>query len=212
MKIALVAPTGKIGTEIAKEALRQGHEVIGLVRSHRAPPVQLEDVKFKVVDIHDLSAFAEAIEGADVLASAYGAHGDHIETVVDAAKSIIAAARLGNVKRVIVVGGAGSLEVSPGEILVNAPSFPAEYRPYGLAHDKAFTLLKTADDLDWTFFSPAAEIGPWEKIGDYKIAAKTLQKNANGESRISYGDYAEAFVAEIEQPKYLRNIVTVAYR
>ena len=100
---------------------------------------------------------AKAIAGADVLASAYGAHGDSIDTVVDAAHALVAAARAANIKRVIVVGGAGSLEVAPGVLLVDAPTFPAAYRAYALAHNKAFHVLKSANDLDWTFFSPAAE-------------------------------------------------------
>ncbi|NSX89154.1 NAD(P)-dependent oxidoreductase [Agrobacterium tumefaciens] len=212
MKIALVAPAGKIGTEIAREALRKGHEVVGIVRTHRTAPAGLEAVNFKAVDIHDTAEFADAIKGSDVLASAYGAHGDQIDTVIDAAKSIVAAARAAHVNRVIVVGGAGSLEVSPGELLVNAPTFPTEYKPYALAHHKAFQYLQTADDLDWTFFSPAAYIGPGQKAGDYNVAAKTLQKNAHGDSKIYYPDYAEAFIAEIELGKYIKNIMTAAYR
>ncbi|MDR9837802.1 NAD(P)-dependent oxidoreductase [Herbaspirillum huttiense] len=212
MKIALVAPTGKIGSEIAKEALRQGHHIVGIVRSARVAPEGMGSIDFKVLNIGDTAAFADAIKGVDVLASAYGAHGDQIESVVGAAKSIIAAARAANIKRVIVVGGAGSLEIAPGSFLVDAPTFPPAYKPYAVAHDKAFQFFKSANDLDWTFFSPAAEIGPGEKIGNYKVAEKILQKNANGVSKISYADYAEAFVAEISRGEYIKNIMTVAYK
>ncbi|WP_323665775.1 NAD(P)-dependent oxidoreductase [Pectobacterium punjabense] len=212
MKIALVAPTGKIGSEIAKEALRKGHKVIGIVRTPRNAPEALKAVEFKVVDIFDTHAFAEAIKGADVLASAYGAHGDHIDTVTEAAKAIVSAARVAGIKRVIVVGGAGSLEVAPGSKLVDAPYFPEDYRPYGQAHDRAFQIINKASDLEWTFFSPAAEIGPGAKIGHYHVAAKTLQKDTKGKSSISYPDYAEAFVAEIENSNYVKNIMTVAYK
>ncbi|UZE23837.1 NAD(P)H-binding protein [Pseudomonas sp. B21-056] len=212
MKIALIAPTGKIGSAIAKEALCQGHDVIGIVRSARKAPEGLEAVHFKVADITDTTSFANAIKGADVLASAYGAHGNEIDTVIDAAKSIVAAAREARIKRIIVVGGAGSLEVAPGSILVNAPYFPVDYRPYGLAHDNAFKIIRSCDDLDWTFFSPAAEIGPGEKLGNYTVAAKTLQKNAEGLSKIFYPDYAEAFIAEISQCNFIKNIMTISYR
>ena len=212
MKIALVAPTGKIGSEIAKEALRRGHDIIGIVRSQRTAPTGLEAVRYKMVDIADQAAFSEAIQGTDVLASAYGAHGDHIDTVVDAARHIVAAARAANVKRVIVVGGAGSLEIAPGSLLLDAPTFPAAYKPYAVAHNRAFHVIRAADNLDWTFFSPAAEIGPGDKVGNYIVAAKVLQKNAAGASKISYPDYAEAFVDEIEQGNFVRNIMTVAYK
>ncbi|WP_018151372.1 NAD(P)-dependent oxidoreductase [Leeia oryzae] len=212
MKIALVAPTGKIGSEIAKEALRQGHEVIGIVRSDRAAPEGLESVNFKAVDIADTAAFADAIKGADVLASAYGPQHDNIDTVAAAAEAIVAAARAAGIKRVVVIGGAGSLEVAPGLQLVDVPDFPEAYKAYALAHRKAFNVFKTVDDLDWTFFSPAAEIGPGDKVGNYKVVAKTFLANADGHSKISYPDYAEAFVAEIEQGKFLKDIITVAYQ
>ncbi|ELP26664.1 Rrf2-linked NADH-flavin reductase [Pantoea agglomerans 299R] len=212
MKIALIAPTGKIGFEIAKEAIRQGHNVTGLVRNARAVPEGLEGIELRVTDISDTAAFADAIRGVDVLASAYGAHGEHIGTLVDAAHAIVSAARAANVGRIIVVGGAASLEVAPGEKLLDAPYFPSDYYPYGLAHDKAFKIYQAATDLKWTFFSPPAEIGPGEKKGNYKIGGKILLKDAKGESRISYCDYAEAFINEIAQGNHINSITTVAYK
>lgn len=212
MKIALIAPTGKIGFEIAKEALRKGHSVTGIVRTERAVPKGLEGIQLRVVDISDTAAFAKAIRGVDVLASAYGAHGDHIGTLVDAAQAIVSAAREADVKRVIVVGGAASLEVAPGEKLLDAPYFPSDYYPYGLAHDKAYKIYQTANDLKWTFFSPPAEIGPGEKIGNYQSGGKNLLKDTKGESHISYADYAEAFVNEIIQGNHINSITTVAYK
>lgn len=212
MKIALIAPTGKIGFEIAREALRQGHTVTGIVRTGRPVPEELQDVKFEVADIYDTASFGKVIHGADVLASAFGVHGEHIGELVVAAQSIISAARAADIKRVIVVGGAASLEVAPGEKLLNAPYFPSDYYPYGLAHDEAYKIYQTADDLEWTFFSPAAEISPSEKTGDYQTGGGSLLKGADGLSRISYADYAEAFVNEISQRNHIRSIMTVAHR
>jgi putative NADH-flavin reductase len=212
MKIALIAPTGKIGFEIAREALRQGHTVTGIIRTGRPVPEELQGIKFEVADIYDTASFADAIRGVDVLASAYGAHGEHIGTLVDTAHAIVSAARAANIERIVVVGGAASLEVAPGEKLLDAPYFPSDYYPYGLAHDKAFKIYKAATDLKWTFFSPPAEIGPGEKRGNYKIGGKVLLKDAKGESRISYGDYAEAFVNEIAKGNYINSITNAAYK
>jgi hypothetical protein len=102
------------------------------------------------------------------------------------------------VPRLVVVGGAGSLEVAPGVQLVDTPTFPEAYKPYALAHREAFNRLQAVDDLDWTFFSPAAEIGPGEERGQYRVQPKAFLADASGHSRISYADYGAAFVAELE--------------
>ncbi|ELY2906077.1 NAD(P)H-binding protein [Cronobacter dublinensis] len=212
MKIAIIAPTGKIGFEIAREAINKGHTVIGIVRTERTVPRGLEGIQLRVIDIADTAAFANVIRGMDVLASAYGAHGEHIGTLVEAAHAIVHAARAAEVKRFIVVGGAASLEVAPGEKLLDAPYFPSDYYPYGLAHDKAYKIYQALTDLKWTFFSPPAEIGPGEKTGNYQSGGKQLLKGSDGKSHICYADYAEAFVNEIEQGNYINSITTVAYK
>jgi putative NADH-flavin reductase len=111
----------------------------------------------------------------------------------------------------VVVGGAGSLEVAPGVQLVDTPDFPAPYKPYALAHREALAVFKAADDLAWTFFSSTAEIGPGEQRGVFRTGDRTLIVGANGHSEISNPDYADAFVSEIEQPRFIQQIATAAY-
>jgi len=95
--------------------------------------------------------------------------------------------------------------------LVDTPTFPEAYKPYALAHREAFNRLQAVDDLDWTFFSPAAEIGPGEERGQYRVQPKAFLADASGHSRISYADYGAAFVAELEAHKHPRQIITAAY-
>lgn len=162
-------------------------------------------------DLFDQRAMAAAAQGHAVLASAFGPSPDAISTLPVAARALVAAARVAGIKRVIVVGGAGSLEVSPGVQLVDTPGFPDMYKPYALAHCEALAVLRAAKDLDWTFFAPAAEIGPGDKTGKFRVGASNLIVDASGRSRISYGDYADAFVTEIETGRYLKEIATAAY-
>ncbi|WP_035054091.1 NAD(P)-dependent oxidoreductase [Andreprevotia chitinilytica] len=211
MKIALVAATGNIGSHIAQQALKRGHEVTAIVRSNKPLPDNLHGVRPVLASLDDQAALVEAIRGHDVLASAFGPGSADASAVVDAAKALVAAARAAGVRRLVVVGGAGSLEVAPGLQLVDAPNFPPQYKAYALAHRDALAVLKAADDLDWTFFAPAAEIGPGEQRGTFRTGANSLISSADGHSQISYGDYADAFVAEIEQPKFVKQIATVAY-
>lgn len=211
MKIAMIGATGKIGQHIAEEAQKRGHQITAIVRRDVKLEGTLSTVAVNVVDLQDTKALADVLRGHDVLASAYGPALDNITAVLDVTKSLIAAARASGVKRVIVVGGAGSLEIAPGKQLVDAPTFPAIYKEVALAHREALGLLKNATDLEWTFFAPAAEIGPGEKRGQFRVGARTLITNTEGRSQVSYPDYADAFVNEIDQANYVRDIATVAY-
>ena len=211
MKIALVGITGKIGAPIAEEALKRGHNITAIVRRKPELSGALASVPTSVVDLLDQSALIEALRGHDVLASAYGPAPEAISSLKEVTKALIAVARGAGVKRLVVVGGAGSLEVAPGVQLVDTPTFPEIYRAYALAHREALGLLREASDLDWTFFAPAAEIGPGPKVGQFRVGAGKLITNSEGRSQISYPDYVDAFVSEIEHAAYRKQIVTVAY-
>lgn len=211
MKIALVAATGKIGRQIAQQAIGRGHEVTAIVRRDTDLPPELAGARLVIAPLDNHDALVAAIRGNDVLASAYGPVPGNESDVSDVAGALIAAARDAGIRRLVVVGGAGSLEVAPGVQLVDVPNFPEAYKPVALAHRDALKHYQAVDDLDWTFYSPAAEIGPGEKRGSFRTQAKALLANAEGKSEIGYADYADAFVDEIEQSRYLQQIVTAAY-
>lgn len=211
MKIALVAATGNIGRQIARQAIANGHQVTALVRRDTALPPELEGARIVVAALDDHPALVAAIRGHDVLASAYGPGNASVVGISAVTKALVSAAREAGIKRVVVVGGAGSLEVAPGQQLVDTPDFPAAYKPQALAHREALQIWQRADDLDWTFFAPAAEIGPGAAQGNVRVQAKALLTDAQGHSRIHYPDYAAAFVAEIDRPRFVRQIVTAAY-
>ncbi|MCO8649902.1 NAD(P)H-binding protein, partial [Burkholderia multivorans] len=157
LNIALFGATGMIGSRIAAEAARRGHRVTAL---SRRPGAAGDGITAKAADLFDPASVATALPGHDVVASAYGPKQDDAANVVAAVKALVEGARRAGLKRVVVVGGAGSLEVAPGKQLVDAEGFPAEYKAVALAHRDALDYLKTVDDLDWTFFAPAALIAP----------------------------------------------------
>lgn len=211
MKIALAAATGKIGRQIAAHAIARGHDVTAIVRRDTDLPPELDGARIVIAALDDHDALAAAVQGHDVLASAYGPQIGAESTLVDVGDALIAAAREAGIPRVVVVGGAGSLEVAPGVQLVDIPDFPAAYKPVALAHRDALKRYQAADDLAWTFFSPAAEIGPGEARGQFRTQIGALLADADGKSAISYADYADAFVAELEQARHPRQIITAAY-
>lgn len=212
MNIALIGARGNIGQAIAHQLLQRGHALTALLRPGSRLPDPLRAAREQEVDIFDVAALTEAIRGQDVLASAYGPAADHPETTTEMTRALIAAARAAGVKRVVLVGGAGSLEVAPGVQLVDIPQFPAEYKAVALAHREGLRLLQQASDLDWTFFSPAAQIGPGAAKGGYQLGVGQLLSDAEGVSAIHYPDYAEAFVTELETAAHPQAVITVAYQ
>lgn len=210
LKIALFGATGMIGSRIAAEAIARGHEVTAI--SRKAGAVEgLPQLKVITGDLFDASRNAPEIAGFDAIASAYGpAQGDPSK-VIEATRSLIALAHASGVKRLVAVGGAGSLEVAPGKQLVDTEGFPDAYKAVALAHREALAVYRTVADVDWTFFAPAAMIAPGTKTGTFRTGADTLIVDAQGNSKISVEDYAVAFIDEIEQGRFVRRIATVAY-
>jgi putative NADH-flavin reductase len=116
------------------------------------------------------------------------------------------------VRRLVVVGGAGSLEVKPGQRLVDTPGFPPGAKPTALAHARALDeVYRDIEDLDWTYVSPAAVIGPGDRTGEFRVGSDGLLTDESGESRISIPDFAIAFADEIEHGDAFRRRITVAY-
>ncbi len=197
MKIVVFGPTGMIGRPITTELEQRGHQVIRASRATGA-------------DITSPESVAATAAGADAIISAVSARGvDH--TLADVARSLIDGARTAGVRRVLVVGGAGSLEVAPGVRLVDTPDFPEEWKPEALQHADALEVYRAIDDLDWTFVSPAAFIHPGERTGHYRLGGDQLLTDEDGNSEISAEDYAIAIADLIERDDHNRQRVTVAW-
>lgn len=210
MKIAMIGATGNIGIQIAQQAAQHDHQVTAISRRASLPP-ELSGLQVVQADVMDVPALAAAIRGHEVLISAYGPGPESAATIPLVTQALVAAARAAGVKRLIVVGGAGSLLVAPGLQLVDTPNFPEMYKSYALAHREALAVLQAAPDLEWTFFAPAAMIGPGERQGQFRMGVDHLISDAAGNSKISYSDYADAFVSELESAAHVRQVLTVAY-
>jgi len=115
------------------------------------------------------------------------------------------------VKRYLVVGGAGSLEVSPGHALVDSPGFPALYKEESLAGKAFLEALRKVDDLDWTMLSPSALFTEGKRTGVFRLGRDALLTAADGKSWISFEDFAVAMLDEVEHPRHIRQRFTVGY-
>jgi hypothetical protein len=212
MNIALFGASGTIGRRILNEALRRGHTVTAIVRDPTRINEQPSGMRSLAGNILDPQSVAATVAGHDSVLSAFGPSGEAPMTVVDAARSLIAGLKTAGVKRLVVVGGAGSLEVAPGVHLVDTPEFPVAWKWAALAHRDALNAFRAeGGDIDWTYVSPAALMAPGERTGKFRLGGDQLLTDAEGQSRISAEDYAIAFLDEVEHPRHVRERFTVAY-
>jgi hypothetical protein len=207
MKIVLYGATGKSGKRILSELLSRGHHVTGLSRNPIGLP---EGVKAERDDLSNVDKTAAIIKGADVVVSAYGPPQDDTDQLIGVTARLIDAVRKAGNIRLIVVGGAGSLEVAPGVTLLASGHLPEEWVPIATSHEKALKLLEDSD-INWTYFSPAAFFEPGTRTGKFRLGGRELVADEKGQSRISLEDYAIALVDEIEKPQHERAQFTIGY-
>jgi putative NADH-flavin reductase len=212
MKIAVFGAGGRIGSRIVTEALNRGHNVTAVVRHPENYTVIHEHLKVAKADLFNSQDVETGAFNQDAVVSAYSpTNGAPPSTITELAIPLINGLKQAHVKRLIIVGGAGSLEVSPGVQLVDTPDFPAAYKPVSLAHREALKLYQKENELEWTFVSPSAEINPGIRTGKFRTGTNQLLTDAGGKSHISMEDYAVAVIDEIENPMHIKGVMTVGY-
>jgi uncharacterized protein len=216
MKIVVFGGTGNVGRQVVAEALRRGHEVVGVVRDPSA--VKSPDPRVKLVkgDATQSDSIAGIVRGADAVVSAISprpnARGLPAPSLAANSHALIKGMRDAGAKRVLYVGGASSLEVAPGKALADMPDFPEAYREEAREGREALDIWrKEAKGLDWTYLSPAAEIAPGKRTGKYRTTGDALLVDDKGKSFITFEDYAVAVLDELERPKHVAKRFGVAY-
>jgi putative NADH-flavin reductase len=213
MNIALIGATGFVGSHILEEALLRRHEVTAIVRRPERLPVR-PGLTAKRGNVLDVNALASLLAGHEAVIAAYNADKaapDVYQTMVDGARAIIAATKKAGVGRLLVVGGAGGLEIAPGQQIIEQPDFPAEWKAGARGTREFLYLLQREPDLDWTFLSPAAMLQPGERTGSFRLGTDQLLVDAEGQCRISLQDYAVAMIDELEKPQHTGRRFCVAY-
>lgn len=216
MKIVLIGATGFVGSAILKEALQRGHQVVALARNTSKIRVSDPGLTLKNLDVTDTPALAAAIKGNDVVISAFNAGWGNPDLYTDfltGSKAIEAATAASGVKRLIVIGGAGSLEVN-GQQLVDSPAFPEQFKAGATAARDYLAVLKENRLLDWTFFSPAIEMGPHVqtgRTGKYRLGNNNPVVDTNGKSVLSVEDLAVVILDEAESGQHIHRRFTAGY-
>jgi uncharacterized protein len=233
MNIGIIGATGNIGQRILAEALSRGHYVTAFTRELSRISIDRDKVTWKSINVLDSDSIAAVIGGLDVLVSTYqpgNAAKDfndvvqqsirNPETYVTAAQALLQALEQYPRLRLIVVGGAGSLEIKPGVTRADSPdNLRASLKQLGLpeahevavrGHRDALNVYRTSNRV-WTYLSPAEQIYPGERTGRFRLGGDQPVTDAKGESRISFEDFAVALIDEVELPHHVQRRFTVGY-
>ena len=233
MKIGIIGASGNIGSRVLGEARRRGHAVVAFTRQGAATRAPQDGVEWRDIDVVDVNALAREIQQLDVLVSSYHP-GNSAKDVADAigraiadpaayaraAKAMLKALESRPATRLVVVGGAASLEVAPGKTtdddeptlrhVLRELGVPEEYVVAARGHRDALQTLRISNRR-WTYVSPSAEIRAGERTGRFRVGSDQLLFDADGRSRISYEDFAFAILDEIEWPRHIQRRFTVGY-
>jgi uncharacterized protein len=202
MKVAVLGASGGAGSEIVRELAARGHQVLGIARNPAKIPA-IEGVEAVAGDASDPVALAALIRGSDAVISAL-----HFDVTAD---TLLGALRAAGVGRLLVTGGAASLEVAPGTRLIDTPEFPEEWKPFAVGGIRFLEAIRQETEIDWTFFSPAALLFEGPRLGHYRTGTDSPVRDEAGDSKISYADYAIAMVDELEQHRHSRARFTAGY-
>ena len=214
MKIAIIGASGFVGSKLVSEALQRGHEVTAIARN--TEKIMSGDPKLilKQVDVLDEANLIATLSGHDVVLSAYNAGWQDpnlYDNFITGSKAIEIATQQAGVKRLLVVGGAGSLEIAPGVQLVDTPEFPEAWKAGATAARDYLNLLRQNTELDWTFLSPAIMLEPGERTAQFRLGTDQPVFNDKGESKISVDDLAVALLDEVEKPQFIQKRFTLGY-
>jgi putative NADH-flavin reductase len=216
MKVALIGASGFVGNAILQELLQRGHQVTAIVRYPEKIAV-VEGLKAIAADVLDGTETTKAIAGHEAVISAYNAGWSNpnlYHEFLKGSQAIQSAVKSSGIKRLIVVGGAGSLFIAPHQQIVDMEGFPEEWKAGALAAREYLNIIKEETDLDWTFLSPAVEMHhgtSGERKGVYRTGLENPVFDTSGRSVISVEDTAVAVVDELELPRHIRQRFTVAY-
>jgi len=212
MKVALIGATGFVGAPVLAELLSRGHVVTVLARNPGKLTPQ-PGLTVIAADALDAAQVAAAVAGHDAVVSAYNpgwTEPDLYNLFLQGSRTIVEGVRASGTRRLLVVGGAGSLFVAPGVQLVDTPEFPAEWKAGALAARDALNELRNESALDWTFLSPPILLQPGDRTGQYRLGTEAPLMNGDQPGSISVADLAVAIVDELENPHHLQQRFTVA--
>lgn len=213
--VVLIGASGFVGSAILKELLTRGHKVTAIVRNPQKILVKNSNLTVTKADVSDINALANACKGKDAVISAYNPGWTNPNIYEETLRNyplILDAVKQSGVKRLLCVGGAGTLFCAPGLRVVDSGVIPATIMG-GVKSLGEFYLntLRNEKDIDWIFFSPAGTLEAGKRTGKFRLGKDNIIVDEKGNSHISVEDYAMAMVDELEIPKHHYERFTIGY-
>lgn len=213
--VVLIGASGFVGTAILEELLNRGYCVTAVVRNPEKVTIRNANLSVVKADVSDVNTLAAVCKGKDAVVSAYNpgwANPDIYEETLKNYPLILEAVRKSGVKRLLCVGGAGTLFCAPGIRVVDSGAIPAEIMGGAKSLGEFYlNTLCNEKEIDWVFFSPAGSLEPGKRTGKFRLGKDDLIVDETGKSHISVGDYALAMVDELEQANHHRERFTIGY-
>lgn len=213
--VVLIGASGFVGTAILEELLNRGYCVTAVVRNPEKVTIRNANLSVVKADVSDVNTLAAVCKGKDAVISAYNpgwANPDIYEETLKNYPLILEAVRKSGVKRLLCVGGAGTLFCAPGIRVVDSGAIPAEIMGGAKSLGEFYlNTLCNEKEIDWVFFSPAGSLEPGKRTGKFRLGKDDLIVDETGKSHISVGDYALAMVGELEQANHHRERFTIGY-
>ena len=207
-KIVLIGASGFVGSALLNEALNRDFEVTAVVRHPEKIKIENENLKVVKADV-------SALDEADAVISAFNPgwnNPDIYDETIKVYLTIIDGVKKAGVNRFLMVGGAGSLFIAPGLRLMDSGEVPENILPGVKALGEFYlNFLKKEKEIDWVFFSPAADMRPGVRTGRYRLGKDDMIVDIVGNSHISVEDYAAAMIDELEYPKHHQERFTIGY-
>ncbi|CAH1244607.1 BLVRB [Branchiostoma lanceolatum] len=211
MKLVIVGASGRSGTELAKQALEQGHDVTALVRNEDKMREKVPDEKLKVetVDVTSVESLTPHFKGNDAVVTALGHVGELTDTVTifsESMKAIVPAMRNANVRRLLTLSAWFTFD-DPKE-----PTPPFILQLLGnvlkdLARMETY-IMEECKDLDWTLARfPSLVAGPATELPLIEKENATQVSGVQG--KMSRGDVARFVLATLSSDKYKGKAVAV---
>lgn len=214
-KIVVFGAGGRSGRAIVVEARSRGHQVTAAVRDPaRHADLESEKVALQAADAMNYRDVREVASEHDAAVNATRSAGDiEPDHLIKLNNALLSGLSEAGVWRLLIVGGAGALEVAPGVQFVDTPAFPESAKPRGVAHREALKALQVSDtEIDWVYIIPPPRfVVDGARTGAYRVWRAQSLADEHGHSEISYADYAVGIVEEIESPEYHKESIILAY-
>lgn len=213
MKIAIIGATGFVGSAILNELATRKHDMTAIARN----PKYDNTIHWVKADVLNVDALAKVLSGHDAVISAYNpgwTNPNIYDDFLAGSKAIQEAVKKSGVKRLLVIGGAGSLFVAEGLQAVDTPDFPKEYHTGANAARDYLNIIREEKELDWAFFSPAFEMHQGittGRTGKYRLGLENPVFNTQQQSILSVEDLAVVIADETENPKHHQQRFTAGY-